>query len=366
MLKALLVDDEILALNLLEAMLQEIGGIGVAGKFTSPAEGLRIAETIKPDILFLDIEMPELSGIQVAERVEMMDCDAEIVFVTAYDQYAIEAFNVQAVDYVLKPIDKNRLRKTVERIAQRRQRGGAKPDELSRIKFGLLGSFRLIDQHNNPVKWRTKKVKELCAYLIHRNEPVHRDKIMEDLWPGQSPDKAAALAHTTVYQLRKELKSRGYEDTINYEDERYSFVLEADSDVQEIKEIMKQEPGLSDDDEIKRLLEIYKDNYLAEEDYSWSLTVKEQLRKAVIHYLERALLLYRQSDFTGSLLREILEKLNELDPWEESYIAELIQYLIGQGDRREALRVFENYRATLWQQLGEEPQKRLTDLIDNL
>lgn len=120
MLKAIIVDDEILAINLLEAMLEDNGAIDIIGKFLNPLEAIANIPTLKPDILFLDIEMAEMSGIDFASKIENLTPILDIVFVTAYEHYAIEAFSVQAIDYILKPIEKARLMKTIERISLRR------------------------------------------------------------------------------------------------------------------------------------------------------------------------------------------------------------------------------------------------------
>lgn len=121
MLKSIIVDDEILAIHLLEAMLKDNETVEIIGKFTSPLEAIDHIPRLKPDILFLDIEMADMNGIEVASKVEELAQSMDIIFITAYEHYAIEAFAVQAVDYILKPIEKMRLLKTIERIALRRK-----------------------------------------------------------------------------------------------------------------------------------------------------------------------------------------------------------------------------------------------------
>lgn len=354
-------DDEVLGLDLLEAMLCEMEEIKIVGKFTNPIEGLKGIEALQPDLLFLDIEMNEMNGINMAEKLTASSCQAEIVFVTAYEQYALEAFNVQAVDYILKPIDKLRLKKTVERISQRRNRSNPKPTQLY---AGFLGSFRLLDLQNTTIKWRTKKVKELCAYLIQQNEPVHRDKIMEDLWPEHSLDKASTSLYTSVYQLRKELKSHGFPESIKYVDQRYSLTLQLNSDVMKIQQILSNTKITNED--VKKVLHLYKSDYLVEEDYYWCVKEREQLRHMVIQYLNRFIQINQTDDQSTNILKSAIEKLIEIDPWEESYTMEFIQYHIRQGNHREAIHIYNQYKKMLWQQLGEKPQEELENLIKRI
>ncbi|TCJ03805.1 response regulator [Cytobacillus praedii] len=365
MLKAILVDDEILALDLLEAMLKENGGVDIIGKFTNPIEGLEIIDHLKPDIVFLDIEMQEMNGIKLAEKLEKLAGQAEIVFVTAYDQYALEAFNVQAADYILKPIDKDRLNRTVQRVSnRRRQSSQSLPLQRSAMEASFLGSFRLTDLQGKPMNWRTKKVKELCAYLIHQNMPIHRDKIMEDLWSEQPQEKASALLHTSVYHLRKELKNRGFHEAIRYVDERYSFVIDISSDVLLIKQILKLKQFTSKD--VKMLLSFYTGDYLVEEDYYWSINEREQLRIMMTQYLRTFINITPDEKKSDHVYKEAIEKLIDLDPWEEHFTRELIHYYIQQGNKREAINVYDKYKTSLWIQLGINPSKILEDMIKNI
>jgi len=119
-MRALIVDDEAPARDKLRRWLGEHADIAVAGE---SADGLAAAAAIaalKPDVAFLDIQMPGLSGLEVASQLEPADAPL-IVFVTAFDEHAIKAFDLNAVDYLLKPYDKDRLRKTLERLRQRRK-----------------------------------------------------------------------------------------------------------------------------------------------------------------------------------------------------------------------------------------------------
>ncbi|QFF98042.1 response regulator [Psychrobacillus glaciei] len=363
MLKAIMVDDEILAIELLEAMLKEIGGIKIIGKFSNPLEGLESLEALQPDILFLDIEMKEMNGIKLAEKIESLDFQADIVFVTAYDEYALEAFNVQAVDYILKPIEKSRLEKTVRRIGQRRKQPNLPPNKSPLLHASFLGGFR-VDHQQEAIKWRTKKVKEFCAYLIHQDKPVHREKIMEELWPDRTIDKASAMLHTSVYHLRKELKNHGFHDSIKYVDERYSLSIAFNSDVQNLQKVLNQTHVKPED--VKQLIDLYKNHYLAEEYYDWALEEREQLQKRVEQFLEKFIAFNQMDEKTDSVLKEAIDKLIEMDPWEERYTTHLVQYYIQQGNPRTAMQVYHNYKAILWNQLGVKPQKKLEDLMKSI
>jgi two-component system response regulator LytT len=118
-LKAVLVDDEQLARDELGYLLEQIGGVEVLGQAGNGVEALTTIERLQPDVVFLDVQMPGLTGFEVARRLVGARAAAQIVFVTAYDQHAIEAFEVNAVDYLLKPVDQTRLELAVDRARRR-------------------------------------------------------------------------------------------------------------------------------------------------------------------------------------------------------------------------------------------------------
>jgi two-component SAPR family response regulator len=96
--------------------LEKTGEIYIIASFQSATKVLNEIKKLKPDVVFLDIEMPEMTGIELASNIVLINCDIEIVFVTAYNQYALEAFKVNAVDYLLKPILQKDINKTVKRL----------------------------------------------------------------------------------------------------------------------------------------------------------------------------------------------------------------------------------------------------------
>ncbi len=118
-LRAVLVDDEQLARDELGYLLGQVGGVEVIGQAGNGVEALTTIERLQPDVVFLDVQMPGLTGFEVARRLLEQRASSHIIFVTAYDQHAIEAFEVNAVDYLLKPVDQARLEVAVDRARRR-------------------------------------------------------------------------------------------------------------------------------------------------------------------------------------------------------------------------------------------------------
>lgn len=127
-LRALIVDDEPLAREELRLLLEAAGGIEVLAECGNALEALPAVHRLKPDVLFLDIQMPRISGLELVGMLDPAQLP-QIVFITAYDEYALRAFDEQALDYLLKPVDPARLQRTLQRL-QQPATPGAVPDSL--------------------------------------------------------------------------------------------------------------------------------------------------------------------------------------------------------------------------------------------
>ncbi|HEY0411580.1 MAG TPA: LytTR family DNA-binding domain-containing protein [Allosphingosinicella sp.] len=118
-IRFLIVDDEPLAVERLQLLLARIAGVAVAGTASEGAAALRLAEALAPDAVLLDIAMPGMDGIDVARALARLAKPPIVVFVTAFDTFAVAAFDVDAVDYMMKPVAAERLERAVERARDR-------------------------------------------------------------------------------------------------------------------------------------------------------------------------------------------------------------------------------------------------------
>ncbi|WP_050801687.1 LytR/AlgR family response regulator transcription factor [Ornithinibacillus scapharcae] len=169
-MKAILVDDEPLALDFLEIQLKRVSKISIEGKYScfNLEENKELIKQV--DIAFLDIDMPNVKGIELAAEMLHINPDLLIIFVTAYNDYATEAFELTAFDYLIKPIHLDRLRKTCERINSTLSSNITSPEAMDKdfmIQVGGELTFKLSDGTIIRPEWRTFKVKELFLYLLH-------------------------------------------------------------------------------------------------------------------------------------------------------------------------------------------------------
>ncbi len=121
-LSAVIVEDEPLARDSLRELVDEIDWLEAIGEVADGEAAIRFIDENKPDVVFLDVELPELSGLQVLERIRHRP---RVVFTTAYDRYAVSAFEFEAVDYLVKPFGRRRFRETLDRLRRRIEHDGA-------------------------------------------------------------------------------------------------------------------------------------------------------------------------------------------------------------------------------------------------
>lgn len=207
MIKVVMIDDKRPALLELEYLLEDYAMVEVAGMFTNPLEAIEKIKKLKPQVVFLDMDMPQIKGIDVASRILDSSPDIDIIFVTAHDQYALEAFELNALDYILKPLSRERFEKALVRVMKNRNEY---KKSSKRLKISCLGKFQTGWAGDTPIKWRTEKTKELFAFLLHnRGIEVSKDQIIEALWPDCDIKKAVHQIHNGIYYIRNILSKYG-------------------------------------------------------------------------------------------------------------------------------------------------------------
>lgn len=171
MISVIIADDEALARDELSYLLKKHEDIDIVGEASQGTEALKKIQTLKPNVAFLDIHMPHLDGLTLAQKLLEQDPNLLIVFATAFDQHAIQAFEVNAVDYLLKPFDEERVSKTVERIRERLK------NPKSTFQNGNLNLnaalFELLKSSQNPKVSKLAVQNEEGIFLINPRDILY-------------------------------------------------------------------------------------------------------------------------------------------------------------------------------------------------
>ncbi len=161
-MKALCVDDELLLLDNLLWAVRQSPDVEEAVGFEDETDALRWAKNNKADIAFIDIELHEMSGIDMAKELHRIDPNMDIVFCTGHSQYALDAFDVHATGYLMKPITPEMVQKEITYIRERKEKR-----EGAELTVRRYGNFSVYDRNGNIVEFKRTKTKELLAVLVH-------------------------------------------------------------------------------------------------------------------------------------------------------------------------------------------------------
>lgn len=273
MVQVLMIDDEPLALDLLEAQLLKVRPHAKVCKRLSLDINSEKDLLDSVDLLFLDIEMPSINGLELATQISEVYPQLPIVFVTAFNEYAVEAFEMNALDYIMKPVQADRLQQTLNRIPSTVK---AIPDHEQPLQIKMCHSFQ-IKINNEPfytIHWRTKRAQELFLYLLHnRGQLVTNDELIELLWEDTPLDKAYAQLYTTIYYIRRNIAP--YQTYISIKREQNGYILLTHNvviDLVEWEKQLMQLPEIQSDTFAlhEKVMALYTGGYLESYYFTWA------------------------------------------------------------------------------------------------
>jgi len=364
-MRMILVDDEKLALDFLERQLSKVGNVEIIGKYTDPFIARDEILHREVDAVFLDISLPELDGIRLADQLLEKKPGLNIIFVTAYNEYAVQAFELNALDYIVKPVLTERLVKTLDRIRLRlnlksemnvQLTGDIHLNVFRQVSIGTLENMSLL-------QWRTSKAQELFLYLLqHREQLVRKSVLIDLLWQDHDPEKIYSQLYTTVYHIRKALEP--YKDCFQIENTTDGYVLHLNQIVLDIDEWNRRLnilPTLSADsiDTYQELIRLYTGDYLQEYDYWWAESERQRYKSAWLK------LSYDLSDWyyqNGMLDRAAASYLNIISQdflEERAYYQLMVIYSVQQPAM--VHRQYQMLETVLEEELGEAPSEYIME-----
>lgn len=371
MLKAIIIDNEKPAIDILKILLEKTGQVSVVGSFMNAADAYSNYQSLNPDVAFLDIEMPVTTGLGLAEKIMSAGSDMEIIFVTAYDQYALEAFSVNALGYLLKPLSYEAVERTVSRLKKRKKLFPPSPDIPA--DGGHVYCFGSLSVHGadcgQPIKWRTSKAEELFAFMLQNlNEEVSKWKICEALWPYYSPEKVDMYLHTTIYKMKKVLASANIKFNFTFINGRYKLDLPGIyTDTAEFDSVAGAYDVLSEDsiERYEKAFLLYKGDYLEENDYPWSLSKMEEYAKKYSN-LASALVKYFVKKSEYSAAEKILHKVLVRFPLDDDFNEMLMKLYLTKKDRVALSTHYNTIKKLYMTELGIEPSNAMQSLYDSI
>lgn len=331
-MQAVIMDDEYPALDELTYLLRQRGA-EVTGAFTDPDEGFAFLTKQKPEVVFLDIDMPGINGIELGIKIQNLMPEIILVFVTAYSQYALEAFKAYPLDYILKPIDEDRLDKTMQHIGKllSEKEKDSKVPLLIRC-FGTLE----VTAGDKTVRFPTRKTRELLAYLIcGADSPVYRDEIIRYLFGSEDNKKGANNLRVTLYRLRNALAEAGIgKDQLLIKDD-YSLVIpDGICDFVDFSRFLSKNASVDRGNltQAVKICDSFRDGVLSDIDSEWvdekkewaEIEAEKLLIKLSLHYLT-------QKEMNQA--EKYLLRLLQINPYSEQGYSALLSLFTQTGEK---------------------------------
>lgn len=366
MIKTAIIDDELPAIEELEYLLSPYEQVRVENRCQDSRAALFYVTEGRPDLLFLDIDMPHLNGIELALKIQELVDGVTIVFVTAHTHYALEAFQAYPLDYILKPVDESRFSRTMdkvlERLGERRKAAG----EEQAVRIHCFGSYEIISGNGQTktIPLRSKKMKEIFAYLIQRFEkPVSREELLDRFFEGKKDKNAVNYLHVIIYNLRNLLEEYGISRKQVLIDRDYSLSASPGCcDYIDFVRFIRDKKGINKHnvDHVETLIDSYRGAYLEEEDYTWAREEREWLEGC---YEELHLKLARYYQEAGLLknAESTLERLTNYNILSEDGWQALLQLYLAEkaGFSKTAYpNAYERYSKMLEREFECEPEAR--------
>ena len=247
-MRILLVDDEDLQLLRLSNEVKKVLSDAEIFSYNSSLDALKDNRNTKIDIAFLDIEMPGLNGIRLAKELKKANPQVNIIFVTAFDNYAMDAYKIHASGYLSKPVKADKIKEEIEALRY--------PIELApkkKIQIKCFGNFEAF-YNGEPIRFSYKKSKEVFAYLVDREgSAININELNAVLWEEDHPSYLRNL----IADIQQTLKAIGCDDVfIKRHNECYIDVEKVDCDAYEYK---KDNPNA---------VRMYRGEYMIQ--YSWA------------------------------------------------------------------------------------------------
>ncbi len=366
-MKIWLIDDEQPCLDEMAWLLKKYSDLELGLAETDPARALETITYSPPDAVFLDIDMPKLNGLELALRIQEKCPGVVVIFVTAYAQYALEAYKAHPLDFLLKPVNQARLDDCIGHLRKHYELLHPKEPAKPGLTIHCFGMFELVC--TTEVKWSTRRVKELLLYLIGKNGyPASKPELLGVLFGGQADKSAVHNLYMTIYRLKSLLDIIDPErKLIRLTEDNALIIAPGVCDFTDFMRFAREKPVITEENasEATRALSLYRGTYLEKESYGWA---GESANEAENEYERIALGLaschiaaarqpIAESVLTALLLRNAL--------CEEAYTL-LLDLALQTGSRSAYLTRYEQYARVMKKELHLKPAARYREQYERL
>ncbi len=321
-MKTVIIDNDVAAINHLEYILEEIDLTTIVSKHTCPLKAEKEIIKIRPDLIILESNFKEIDGLTLAKKIEKEFADIKIIFVTSHQNIKIEAFELNQVDFIFKPLEKQRINQVLKKFTSNFLMKNQETIPL----ISCFKNFKYIELQENDrinqidLNWRTKHAKEIFAYLItHKKINVRKDVLIEMFWPEIPLKEAYHNLYTNIYFIRNTLKKSGIAILINNNADSYTLNLKnVKTDFEFLVEKIEKYKDV-DIAKLEKAMDLYQGHFLEEENYLWADYKMQKYRLIWLETMEYIIETHRKEN---NIHRAIINALalQNIDPYlEQTY-----------------------------------------------
>lgn len=369
---AVVIDDEILVAERTSRLLRDAGFIVYC--YTNPLQALEAEEVKSADVLYLDIEMPEVSGLNIARQIHDINMNCEVVFITGHNEFAVEAFDVNALDYLLKPLTKAQVDRSIERIQKRRGINEEVKDKKDitnrRISISLFGKT-LVYTNDGSKSLRfvtTKGAEVFCFMLLQKSGiEVSKWKLIDEIWSDKDVSKGDINLRSTISRLNKTFRDNGI--LISLKSTRNGYQLEVSSEVDVevdvflLEEIANKNYLINEDNLISYeiILLHYNDMLLEDFDSEWCTIYRTLYHRYFKIAAQKLTAYYKKVQQNPIRIMSIIESIIKYEPYDDE-IREMALNLTYQiYGKLEAKNYYKDYINLIKHDLDMKPGSKLKE-----
>lgn len=319
-MRVTVIDDEALAIEEIKYFLREYE-VDIISSYMDPQNALDHILTDRPDMVFMDMEMPTMNGIELALKIREILDQVIIIFITAYSQYAIDSFTAHPLDYLLKPISGTAFNHTMQYARRQfelinREQDANQEESIFATDYMLccFGKFEMVNHNKQIIKFPTRKARELLSYMICKEgTQIYRDEIVAALFGEAEMSNALNNYYVTLYRLRNIIAGLGLgRDKVLI---KGNCSIQVADGVCDFIDFMRFTKGNKVVDEAsvhqaEKFIELYTGELFSDIDREWTnearvwleIQMEELIYKTALYY--RKLTMFREAE---KLLQKLIE-----------------------------------------------------------
>lgn len=356
-MRAVIIDDEYPAICELTYLLEK-HDTDVIGSFMSPETGYEFLLKEQPEVVFLDIDMPRCSGLELGVNIRSRLPSTSIVYVTAYPQYALESFRAYPVDYILKPVDEARLHETVQLIKSDK---ATRQPKRSALKINCFGKFRLLADKQE-IRFSTQKVRELFAFLLcNDSKPLYKDELIREIFDTGDEKKDLNNLRVSMHRLRTALMEKAVDkEQLLIKNDYSLYIGDGLCDFTDFSRFMSTNAILygQNIEKAERIAGMLQGEFFSDIDAPWVSELRERVLLQAEDLLMKIGLYYVDTEDIPEKAEWYFSRVVEMDPLSETGYAALLDLYITTGNTAKFDYTYRAYSKLLYEEFGCQPEKR--------